>query len=69
MNIKHITTEINILPDGRMRVNDAAAYLGLRPKTLAFMRTMNYGPKYFKLGYIFYFKDDLDAWIASGESQ
>ena len=50
-------------PDGRLDVPNAAAYLGLSAKTLAMRRCDGTGPKYIKRGRIFYFKDDLDAWI------
>lgn len=57
-----------ILPDGRMDTRNAALYLGLSDKTLAMKRCDGTGPKYVKLGgKVFYFKSDLDAWIASGE--
>jgi hypothetical protein len=55
--------QIQMLPDGRMDVSNAAAYLGLKPKTLALMRCDGTGPKFIKRGRVFYFKDDLDAWI------
>lgn len=56
---------IKIFPDGRMDVKNAAAYLGLKEKTLAMMRSSGTGPKFIKRGRIFYFKEDLDAWINS----
>jgi Helix-turn-helix domain len=55
--------EVIIFPDGRMDTANAAEYLGLSQKTLAMMRCQGTGPKYIKRGRIFYFKDDLDAWI------
>ncbi len=55
--------EIEIFPDGRMDVANASDYLGLSQKTLAMMRCQGTGPKYIKRGRIFYFKEDLDAWI------
>ena len=56
-----------ILPDGRMDVKNAALYLGLSDKTLAMKRCDGTGSKYVKLGgKVFYFKSDLDDWIASG---
>ena len=59
------TNEIAIqtLPDGRMTAKNAAAYLGLSPKTLAMMRCRGNGPTYIRRGRIFYFRQDLDAWI------
>ena len=61
------TNEIAIptFPDGRMMAEHAAAYLGLSPKTLAMMRCRGNGPAFIKRGRIFYFRDDLDAWISS----
>ena len=57
--------EINVvtLPDGRMDTKNAALYMGFKEKTLAMMRSDGTGPKFIKLGRIFYFKCDIDAWI------
>jgi predicted DNA-binding transcriptional regulator AlpA len=56
------------LPDGRMNAKNAALYLGLSDKTLAMKRCDGKGPKYVKCGgKVFYFKSELDDWIASGE--
>ena len=55
--------EVAIFPDGRMDTANAALYLGLSPKTLAMMRCQGTGPKFIKRGRIFYFKEDLDAWL------
>jgi hypothetical protein len=57
---------ITIFPDGRMKTDDAAKYLGLSPKTLATMRCRGTGPKFVRRGRIFYFLEDLKSWI--GES-
>lgn len=57
------TTKVTILPDGRMDTKNAAIYLGLKPKTLAMMRSAGTGPEYVKLGRIFYYRDDLDNWV------
>lgn len=68
MNINNqqmISIEITIFPDGRLDVRNAARYLGLKEKTLAMMRGYGTGPKFIKRGRIFYFKEDLDAWINS----
>lgn len=54
---------ITIFPDGRLNVENAARYLGLEPKTLAMMRSHGTGPKFIKRGHVFYFKEDLDAWL------
>lgn len=42
----------------------AAAYLGLKPKSLENMRHAGRGPAYMKLGRVFYLQDDLDDYIA-----
>jgi hypothetical protein len=58
------TIQFTIYPDGRMDGKNAAAYLGLSQKTLAMMRCAGDGPKFIKRGRVFYFKEDLDEWIA-----
>ena len=55
--------KIQVFPDGRLDVPNAANYLGLKEKTLAMMRCQGNGPKFIKRGRIFYFQDDLDAWL------
>ena len=55
--------EIMMLPDGRMNTTQAALYLGLAEKTLAMMRSHGTGPKFIKRGRVFYYKEDLDAWL------
>lgn len=55
--------QIEVFPDGRMDTANAAKYLGLKEKTLAMMRCEGSGPQFIKRGRIFYFKDDLDAWL------
>lgn len=57
---------IRMFPDGRMDTESAALYLGRSPKTLAVMRCLGTGPSYIKRGRIFYFKEDLDAWLNEG---
>jgi len=59
-----ITAKVHCLPDGRMTTANAALYLGLSVKTLACMRSQGTGPPFIKLGRIFYWRQDLDAWIA-----
>lgn len=55
---------VRILPDGRMTREDAARYLGHRPKTLAMWQLQGKGPKSVMVGgKRFYFKADLDAFI------
>ena len=58
-------TDVTIFPDGRLDTENAAAYLGLAPKTLATMRAEGRGPVFIKRGRVFYFRDDLDKWIHS----
>ena len=57
------TVAVRMFPDGRMNSKNAALYLGLEEKTLAMKRSDGTGPDFIKRGRIFYFKDDLDAWI------
>lgn len=57
------TVLVRMFPDGRMDTKNAARYLGLEEKTLAMKRSEGTGPSFIKRGRIFYFKDDLDAWI------
>lgn len=55
---------VRILPDGRMTREDAARYLGHRPKTLAMWQLQGKGPKSVLVGgKRFYFRADLDAFI------
>jgi len=55
--------KIQVFPDGRLDVPNAANYLGLKEKTLAMMRCHGNGPEFIKRGKIFYYKDDLDTWL------
>ena len=58
------TTRVHILPDGRLSRRDAASYLGLAEKTLAMWALNGKGPRQVKVGSrVFYFKDDLDAFV------
>ena len=52
--------------DGRMDPKNASTYCGLSVKTLAMKRCNGTGPKFVKLGRIFYFREDLDAWLQRG---
>jgi len=54
-------------PDGRLDARNAAAYVGLSEKTLAMMRCAGTGPKFIKRGRIFYYREDLDAWLRQAE--
>ena len=57
------TVSVKMYPDGRMNTRNASMYLGLEEKTLAMKRSDGTGPRFIKRGRIFYFKEDLDAWI------
>ena len=47
-----------------VRVQEAAAYVGLSKSTLDKLRCFGGGPKYFKLGRaVVYSKADLDVWL------
>ena len=70
MNQQPVTTSaldhvrVRILPDGRMTRQDAARYLGNKPKTLAMWELNGTGPRSVKVGgRRFYFKEVLDAYI------
>jgi predicted DNA-binding transcriptional regulator AlpA len=55
---------VRVLPDGRMRREDAARYLGLASKTLSNLQLQGKGPKPIRLGHlVFYYKSDLDQYI------
>lgn len=59
------TARIFVHPDGRMDRKNAAIYLGFSPKTLADWAFKGTGPAYASVGgRVFYFKKDLDEWIA-----
>jgi hypothetical protein len=62
------TPSVIVLPDGRMTPKDAATYCGLSVKTLAIYRCQGVGPIFVKRGRVFYFKDDLDAWMINGKA-
>lgn len=59
---------IMMYPDERMNTVNAARYLGISQKTLAMLRCKGTGPKFVKRGRVFYFKADLDAWLAEGSA-
>ena len=55
---------IRVLPDGRVTRRDAAAYLGLKEKTLAMWVLQNKGPRSRRVGgRAFYFLADLEAFV------
>jgi hypothetical protein len=64
MQIEMDRVKVVIYPDGRLDTGNAARFLGLSPKTLAIMRSLGNGPRFVKRGRVFYFLDDLQAWIA-----
>jgi hypothetical protein len=59
--------EVVVFPDGRLDTKNASAYLGLSEKTLAMMRCQGTGPRFIKRGRIFYYQEDLDAWLAQAK--
>ena len=60
---------VRVLPDGRMTREDAAAYLGLKTKTLAMWHSLGKGPRCVKVGgRAFYYKDVLDEFIGGAET-
>ena len=46
-----------------MTAKQGAAYLGLSVKTLAMKRWQGNGPKFVKRDGVFYYREDLDAWL------
>ncbi len=55
---------IRVLPDGRMDRENAAKYLGRKPKTLAMWQLEGRGPKSVLIGgRRFYYREKLDAFI------
>lgn len=57
---------VRILPGGRMDRNNAAKYLGRKPKTLAMWALEKRGPRVHRVGgRCFYFKKDLDDFIGA----
>ncbi len=58
-----VQIQVEMFPDGRMDVPNAAKYLGFTARSLAMMRCYGGGPIFVKRGRIFYFKADLDKWL------
>ena len=57
---------VNVMPDGRVCLNDAAAYLGFAAKTLHNWIGRGIGPRSIKIGgRRFYRLTDLQAFVAS----
>jgi hypothetical protein len=63
--MKVLCVEVVCYPDGRMDTPNASKYSGLQEKTMAMQRSNGTGPKFVKMGRIFYFKEDLDEWMAA----
>lgn len=59
--------DVVVLPDGRMDTRSASGYLGLSEKTLAMMRCQGTGPRFIKRGRVFYYQEDLDAWVGQAK--
>lgn len=62
------TLDVVMLPDGRMNTRNTAIYCGISEKTLAMKRCDGTGPKFVKLGRVFYFRDDVDAWLGGSRA-
>lgn len=62
------TLNVVILPDGRLDAKNSATYCGLSVKTLAMKRCDGTGPKFVKLGRVFYFREDLDEWLGGNRA-
>jgi hypothetical protein len=54
---------VTAFPDGRLDTDNAARFLGLSSKTLAIMRSNGTGPRFVKRGRVFYYLEDLQAWV------
>jgi len=55
--------EIEQFPDGRLDTLNASLYLGLAEKTMAMWRCAGKGPKFIRMGRVFYYQKDLDSWM------
>ena len=63
--LEHVS--VRVLPDGRMTRRHAAAYLGLKEKTLAMWAVEGKGPPVIRVGgRCFYRIADLDDFIGGG---
>ena len=60
------TPVVTVYPDGRLDTRNTSLYTGFAEKTLAMMRCNGTGPKFVKRGRVFYFREDLDAWLQGG---
>jgi hypothetical protein len=60
---------VKMLPDGRFNRANAATYLGIAVQTLAVWASKGIGPKHVRVGNkVFYFRADLDRFIAGGDA-
>jgi hypothetical protein len=60
-------TKVRFTPDGRTPRPGAAAYLDVKPKTLAEWQRLGKGPMPRKVGgRVFYRRADLEAFVATG---
>ncbi len=65
MELQIETPRVYVHPDGRMSRKNAALYVGCAAKTLADWAMRGIGPKWVRIGgRIFYFRQELDRWIA-----
>lgn len=65
-SIEFETVKIKMLPDGRLSAIEAAKYLGRAVSSMAIDRTNGVGCPFVKIGgKIWYWKSDLDQYIAS----
>jgi len=64
MNAEVYRVKVMVFPDGRVDTENAAQFIGLSTKTLAMMRSAGTGPKFIKRGRVFYYLEDLQAWLA-----
>ena len=69
-NIENVVVDqvrVRVLPDGRMTRDNAAAYLGIAPKTLAMWKVQGKGPQTEKVGArVFYRLSELDRFVVEG---
>ena len=55
---------VRVLPDGRISNDDTGKYLGCGKETLKNWRHRKYGPRWVTVGgKVYYYKDDIDAFI------
>jgi hypothetical protein len=67
LNQKDMALMVQATPDGRVNRNEAARFLGFKPKTLAEWQRLGIGPRSFMVGgRRFYFLAELEQY-ANGE--